>query len=290
MSRILYYLLVKPLSLLPLPVLYRLSDLLYVVLYYIAGFRKKVAWTNLRNSFPGTSPAELKSIMRRYYRHMCDMIAESIRMFSMSKEEAILRCPLVNPEVLQAHYDAGKSVILVAGHYNNWELAAMAFDVQAPHTTVGVYTPLTDPFFEKKVQESRGKYGMVLLPKQQTATFFEEQKEALNLYLMGADQSPTYAKKVYWMTFLGQETAVAFGTEKYAKQYDYPVVFGHIRKLRRGYYEMWFENVETEPLKAPYGSITEAHTRVLEKDILAAPEYWLWTHKRWKRKRKEGEE
>lgn len=290
MSRILYYLLVKPLSLLPLPVLYRLSDLLYVVLYYIAGFRKKVAWTNLRNSFPDKSPAELKRIMRRYYRHMCDLLAESIRMFSMSKEEAIRRCPLINPELLQAHYDAGKSVILVAGHYNNWELAAMAFDVQAPHTTVGVYTPLTDPFFEKKVQESRGKYGMVLLPKQQTATFFEEQKEALNLYLMGADQSPTYAKKVYWMTFLGQETAVAFGTEKYAKQYDYPVVFGHIRKLRRGYYEMWFENVETEPLKAPYGSITEAHTRVLEKDILAAPEYWLWTHKRWKRKRKEGEE
>lgn len=290
MSRILYYLLVKPLSLLPLPVLYRLSDLLYVVLYYIAGFRKKVAWTNLRNSFPDKSPAELKRIMRRYYRHMCDLLAESIRMFSMSKEEAIRRCPLINPELLQAHYDAGKSVILVAGHYNNWELAAMAFDVQAPHKTVGVYTPLTDPFFEKKVQESRGKYGMVLLPKQQTATFFEEQKEALNLYLMGADQSPTYAKKVYWMTFLGQETAVAFGTEKYAKQYDYPVVFGHIRKLRRGYYEMWFENVETEPLKAPYGSITEAHTRVLEKDILAAPEYWLWTHKRWKRKRKEGEE
>ena len=284
-----YYLVVKPLSLLPLPVLYRISDLLFVLLYYVAGFRKKVVWGNLRNSFPGKSPAALKSIMRRFYRHMCDLLAESIRMFSLSKEEAIRRCPLVNPELLQAHYNAGKSVVLAAGHYNNWELAALAFDVQAPHTTIGIYTPLTDPFFERKVQESRGKYGMVLLPKQQTADFFEQQKEALNLYLMGADQSPTYAKKVYWMTFLDQETAVAFGTEKYAKQYDYPVVFGHIRKLRRGYYEMWFEDVETKPLEAPYGSITEAHTRILEQDILAAPEYWLWTHKRWKRKRKEGE-
>ncbi|MBX2927660.1 MAG: lysophospholipid acyltransferase family protein [Saprospiraceae bacterium] len=290
MSQIVYYLIVKPLSLLPLPALYLLSDFLYVVLYHLAGFRKKVVWSNLTGAFPDKPERDLRRIMRLFYRHFCDLLVESIRMFSMSKEEGIRRCKLVNPEVLETHYNAGRSIILVAGHYNNWELAAMAFDLQAPHKTIGIYTPLTNPFFEKKIQTSRGKYGMIMLPKQRTAEFFEEQRDRLNLYLMGADQSPTYAKKVYWMTFLGRETAVAFGTEKYAKQYDYPVVFGHIRKVRRGIYEMWFEDVETQPLTAPHGRITEAHTRVLEQDILAAPQYWLWTHKRWKRKRKEGEE
>ncbi len=288
-NRLIWYGVVKPLSLLPMPVLYVISDLLFVVLYYVIGFRKKVVWDNLTQCFPDKSHKELKRIMRRFYRHFCDMLAETIRLFSMPLEEAKRRCPLRNVEVLQEHYNNGKSVIMVAGHYNNWEMVIIPFNVKVPHTTIGIYTPLTSPYFEKKMRESRGKYGMVLLPKQQTAAFFEEQKNELNIYLMGADQSPTYAKKVYWMQFLGRETAVAFGTEKYAKKYNYPVVFGHVVKLRRGYYEMWFENVETNPAEAPYGSITEAHTRILEKDILAAPEYWLWTHKRWKRKRQKGE-
>ncbi len=289
LNRLAWYGVVKPLSLLPLPVLYLLSNILYFVLYHIVGFRKKVAWDNLCKCFPYKTEAERKRILQRFYRHFCDMLVESIRLFSMPIDELDRRCSLRNLDILQTHYDNGKSIILVAGHYNNWELVIIPFSKHVPHTAVGIYTPLTNPYFERKMRASRGKTGMVLLPKQQVAEFFEAHQHELCVYLMGADQSPTYSKKVYWTEFLGRETAVAFGTEKYAREYDYPVVFGHVRKLRRGYYEMWFENVETQPRQAPHGAITKAHTRILEKDILEAPEYWLWTHKRWKRQRQPGE-
>lgn len=285
MSRILFYTIVKPLSLLPLPLLYLFSDLMYVVVYRMVGFRKKVVWSNLCNAFPDQSPAELKAVMRAFYRHLCDLIVESIRMVSMTEEEARRRCPFRNPELLEAHYRAGKSVILVAGHYNSWELMAMVFDVQAPHQTVGVYSPLSNSFFDNMLKASRGKFGMVLVPKNDIGDFIKQQKDQLNLYILAADQSPTYAKKVHWTKFLNQETAIAVGPEKLSKLFDMPVVFCHVYKLRRGYYEVILEDVAPRPKEALPGSITEGHVRLLEKDIMAAPQYWLWTHRRWKRQK-----
>ena len=289
MSQVLFYLIVKPLSLLPLPVLYLFSDAMYLVAYRLVGFRKKVVWNNLCNAFPDKSPAELRAIMKAFYSHFCDLVVESIRMISMSEAEAHRRCPFRNPEVLEAHYRAGKSVILAGGHYNSWEWMAMVFDLQAPHQTIAVYSPLSNSFFDKIVQRSRGKFGTDLVPKNEIGDFIKRQKDQLNLYILVADQSPTYTKKVYWTTFLNQETAVALGPEKLAKLFDMPVVFCHIYKRRRGYYEVIFEDVETRPKEAPHDSITEAHVRLLEKDIMAEPTFWLWTHRRWKRKRREDE-
>lgn len=289
MSRILYYLIIKPVSLLPLSLLYVLADAMYSVVFHLAGFRKKVVWNNLRNAFPDQSPAELKAVMKAFYRHFCDLIVESIRMISIPEEEARRRCPFRNPEVLEAHYRAGKSVILTAGHYNSWEWMAMVFDVQAPHQTIAVYSPLSNSFFDRVLKASRGKFGTTLVPKNDIGDFIKQQRDQLNLYILVADQSPTYAKKVYWTKFLNQETAVASGPEKLAKLFDMPVVFCHVYKLRRGYYEVVLEDVEPRPKDAPHGSITQAHVRLLEKDIMAAPQYWLWTHRRWKRRRRENE-
>lgn len=289
MSRVLFYTIVKPLSLLTLPLLYLFSDLMYVVIYRMVGFRKKVVWNNLCNAFPDQSPAELKAVMRAFYSHFCDLIVESIRMFSMTEEEARRRCIFRNPEMLKAHYQAGKGIVLVTGHYNSWEMAVMIMDMCIPHQTVGIYAPLSNSFFEKKINESRGKYGMVLVSKNDIQEYIDQHQTQRNLYVLAADQSPTYAKKVYWTNFLHQETAVAFGPEKFAKKYDMPVVYCHIYKLRRGYYEVIFEDLETNPVETPHGSITEAHVRLLEKDIMAAPQYWLWTHRRWKRQRREDE-
>lgn len=289
MSRIIFYLIVKPLSLLPLPVLYLFSDAMYLIVYRLVGFRKKVVWNNLRNAFPDQSPAGLKAVMKAFYSHFCDLIVESIRMISMTEEEARRRCPFRNPEVLEAHYRAGKSVILTAGHYNSWELMAMVFDMQAPHQAVAAYSPLSNSFFDSIMKASRGKFGTALVPKNDIGDFMKQQKDQLNLYILVADQSPTYAKKVYWTQFLNQETAVALGPEKLSKLFDIPVVFCHVYKRRRGYYEAVLENVETRPKEAPNGSITQAHVKILEKDILAAPQFWLWTHRRWKRQRREDE-
>lgn len=289
MSQVLFYLIVKPLSLLSLPVLYLFSDAMYLVVYRLVGFRKKVVWNNLCNAFPDKSPAELRAIMKAFYSHFCDLIVESIRMFSMSESEARRRCTFRGTEILEEHHRAGRSVVLTTGHYNSWELAVMIMDTLTPHQTVGIYAPLSNSFFEKKINASRGKFGMVLVSKNQIAEYVEQHQDQLNLYILAADQSPTYAKKVYWTRFLNQETAVAFGPEKFAKKYDMAVVYCHIYKQSRGFYEVVFENIESQPAQAPHGSITEAHVRALEKDILAAPQFWLWTHKRWKRKRREDE-
>ncbi|HRJ16652.1 MAG TPA: lysophospholipid acyltransferase family protein, partial [Saprospiraceae bacterium] len=234
MSRVLFYTIVKPLSRLPLPLLYLFSDLMYVIVYRMVGFRKKVVWNNLCNAFPDQSPAELKAVMRAFYSHFCDLIVESIRMFSMTEEEARRRCIFRNPEMLKAHYQAGKGIVLVTGHYNSWEMAVMIMDMCIPHQTVGIYAPLSNSFFEKKINESRGKYGMVLVSKNDIQEYIDQHQTQRNLYVLAADQSPTYAKKVYWTNFLHQETAVAFGPEKFAKKYDMPVVYCHIYKLRRG--------------------------------------------------------
>jgi KDO2-lipid IV(A) lauroyltransferase len=286
MSQFAYYFIILPLSWLPYWVLYRISDILYYLIYYLIGFRKKVVYQNLTNSFPDKSSAEIKQIAKNFYRHFCDLIVESVKLFSISKEEIVRRSKFKNPELLDHYYDQGKSIIIVAGHYGNWENFAKNCDLQMKHQAVGIYQPLTNTFMEKKFSASRSLYGVVLLPKRQVKQYFVENKDKLNCIIFGADQSPSgKTKRVHWMNFLNQDTAVMFGTEKYAKEYNYPVIFAGINKIKRGFHEIWFELLEENPRDTAHAEITEKHTRMLEKEILAKPEHYLWTHKRWKRKR-----
>jgi len=132
---------------------------------------------------------------------------------------------------------------------------------------------------------ARARFGTLMVPKKKSARIFENRKNQPSIYMLPGDQSPTYANQVYWLQFLEQDTAVFFGTEKLSKKYNYPVVYAHVRKVRRGCYECSFEEISANPMDTPFGFITEAHTRLLEKDILYEPQYWLWSHKRWKRKR-----
>lgn len=287
MSKVLYYLVLKPVSMLPAPILYMLSDFLFLVLYRFIGYRKKVVRTNLKNSFPEKSERERQIIEAKFYHHLFDLILEGIRNFSISKAELIRRCPVTNPEIFEYYAKHHKSLIIVSGHYNNWELAAMACGPQIAHHPIGIYSPLKDPFMDKKAKDSRSKYGLEMISKKIVKEVFEKYRNRLTATMFGADQSPSNAAKAYWTTFLNQDTAVMFGTEKYAVEYNYPVIYGHITKLRRGYYNMTFTTLEDNPADSPYGSISEKHTRMLEQHILEAPEYWLWTHRRWKRKKEE---
>lgn len=287
MSIVLYYLLLKPVSYLPLSVLYYLSDFLYFLLYQVTGYRKKVVFTNLRNSFPDKSEAEITVIGKAFYRHLCDVIVEAIRVFSISEEEITRRCPVTNPELADAYFEQGRSVIIAGGHYNNWEIAGIICNPQMKHQLVGIFSPLADPFLNRKMIESRGRFGLEMLPTKKVKEFFANNTHRLTATIFGADQSPSNAKNAYWTTFLHQDTAVMFGTEKYAQEYNYPVLFVRVRKLSRGYYDMSFDLLEENPASSPYGAISEAHTRALEKQILEHPEFWLWTHKRWKRKRED---
>lgn len=285
MSQLFYYLILKPLSFLPLPVLHTVSTFLYYLLYRLAGYRKEVVSRNLKNSFPDKTPMEIEKIMRRFYRHFFDIIVESIRVFSMPKEELIARCKILNPEIFDPFYESGKSVLIIAGHYNNWELAALSFDLQIEYQCAAPYQLLKNAFMNKKLQQSRERFGIEFFPKKETRSYFQNNRERRLAIMFAADQSPTFSKRVYWTQFLNQETAVLFGSEKYAKDYNYPAVFARINKAKRGYYEVVFEIVDDNPAASPHGEITEKHTRMLEKQILEDPAYWLWTHKRWKRKK-----
>jgi len=285
MARIFYYLIIKPLSFLPMWALYVLSDLLYLIMRCGLTYRKKVVFSNLSLAFPNKPHEEIRAIAWKFYRHFCDLLAESVRLFSISKEEAIARFKVVNPEVLDALALQSKSALLVGGHYNNWELFAVATDPQIPHQLLGIYTPLTNAFFEKKFSESRSKFGLVLVPKKMVKETFEHYRNHLTVTTFAIDQSPRKSQKVYWTRFLGQDTAVHFGAEKYAKDYHYAVVYGSARKVKRGHYELRFELIEANAPETHEGAITEQMTHLLEQQIHESPEYWLWTHKRWKLKK-----
>ena len=283
MSRIFYYLLIKPISLLPLGLLYVLSDLIYLVVYKVFGYRSKVVTNNLRNSFPEKSDAEIKKIRNQFYHHFGDLIVESLKNFSITKKDAVARFVVKNPEVLQPFYEQGRSVLLVGGHYNNWEVLAMGIDHYIPHQSVAIYHRLANKFLNEKVLSSREKFGLNMISRQEVKDFFAN-SSGVTATIFGADQSPSISKKVYWTHFLNQDTPVMFGVEKFAKEKDAVVVFGRINKVKRGYYDFEMEVLFENPLECRYGEITEAHTRMLEKQILEDPQYWLWTHKRWKRK------
>lgn len=285
MGKIGFFLFIKPLSFLPLSVLYRLSDFFYLLIYYGIKYRQKVVFVNLRNSFPDKSEQEIIIIAKGYYSHFCDLIIEAIKMFSISKEELKKRCKVLNPELMDVYAKQGKSLIIPAGHYNNWEMAATASNQQIPHQSIGIYAPLKNKFINDQIRKSRARFGLELLPKKEVKAGFERDKNRLIAVLFGADQSPTSVRTAYWTNFLNQETGIMIGSEKYAKQYDYPVVFGKVTKVKRGYYEFEFIPLADNPRDTTYGEITEKHTRLLEEIIIEHPQYWLWSHKRWKRKK-----
>ncbi len=285
LSRLLYYLLIKPLSLLPLALLYRLSDVGFLLVYNGIGYRKKVVFQNLKNSFPAYSPEEVSRVARLFYRHLCDLAVESIRLFSLSKEEAIARNKIVNPELANRYFDQGRSIVISMSHYNNWELSVLNTNPQLRHQVVGIYAPISNEFLNKKMYASRSRFGLELISKREVGKFHAAQGARLTATLIAGDQYPSpSAKGVYRMRFLNQESDVLFGTEKIAVQYNYPVLYAATTKVRRGYYETRLELVEHNPATAAPGSITEKHTRLLEARILAEPQYWLWSHKRWKKR------
>jgi len=284
MTKFFYYLLILPLSLLPYPLLYLLSDIIFLIMYRVIGYRKKVVFTNLRNSFPNKSKQELKKIMSDFYRHLCDIIMESVKGFTISEKQLRKRLIIKNPEFSNSFADRGQSIIFVGGHYNNWEICAQAFAMYSNHKCIGIYKPLSNAFINDKIYTSRSKYGMHLISMKQTKKLFEDGDEPKAI-VFGSDQNPANPKRAYWVQFLNQDTGVLFGVERYAKEYDWPVVFVSISKVKRGHYEVEYSLITDSPTEQPHGKITEDFTKRLEQDIINQPQYWLWSHKRWKHKR-----
>jgi KDO2-lipid IV(A) lauroyltransferase len=285
LNLLLYYLFIIPISLLPFRALYLLSDFLHLILYRVFGYRTKVVRMNLRNSFPEKSETQLKAIEENFYHHLCDVIVETLKSFTISEKELRKRLVLVNPQLADHYYEKGQSILIAGGHFNNWEWIAVSLNLHIRHLGAGIYTPLTNAFFERKMRETRGKFGMQLIPTREVTHYFESTKDKRSATVFGIDQAPRKDSNCHWMTFLHQETGVAYGLEKYARSLDYPVLFFKTSKIKRGYYSYQLSMITDHPRQEPEGMIIETATRMLEKQIIDQPEYWLWTHKRWKHKR-----
>ena len=286
----LYYLVLRPVSLLPAWVLYGISDGLYFVIYRLVGYRSGVVRTNIKNSFPEQDREKRLVIERQFYAHFCDLIVESIKAFSISKSELERRFVHRNPGLLQQYFDKGQHVTLVGGHSGNWELCAVSLALHLRHQPLALYTPLTNKFMNKKITQSRSRFGLWMRNYQEAKKIVKAEGVGPVVFIFAADQCPRTNQRPYWTEFLNQETGVQFGAEKFARDNQTPVVYGFIHKIKRGHYEMEYRPICDEPNGLEMGMISEAHTRMLEGDIRKEPAYWLWTHKRWKRKKKDFEE
>ncbi|MFZ5970822.1 MAG: lysophospholipid acyltransferase family protein [Bacteroidota bacterium] len=284
-NRLFYYGFILPISRLPFSALYFFSDVLYILFYYVARYRKKVIRGNIRRSFPDKTEQEWIPIEKEFYRHFCDLILESLKVFTISAKQVHQRMKIRNPELANQFFNEGRSIIIAGGHYNNWELFAVAIDEAIKHQAKGIYKPLSNKYFDRKMQATRSKYGLELVHHRKVKESFEADKDKPTATIFAIDQSPTQHAPPLWMNFLNQETAVLTGTEKYARRYNYPVVFGRIHKIKRGHYEFEMELVCENPAGTEEGEVTIMTTRMLERDIQQVPAYWLWSHRRWKHKR-----
>lgn len=283
LAKIGYYILVLPLSWLPLGVLYLFTDFFYLLILTCIPYRKKVIEANLRRSFPNKSEKELKAIKRRFYRHFTDLLAEGIKNLSISEKNIRRRMRVQNPEIMETLYAQKKNVLLVSGHYNNWEWLVSSQPLQFQHRAVGIGMPMSSSFWDEKINERRSRFGMkVVHAKNYKEELSQNTNEPIAVLVL-SDQSPGNSLKSYWMDFLNQPTAVLFGAELMARELEYAVVYFTTHKVKRGHYALELKLVCADASQMRWGQITEGHTHFLEAEIINKPQYWLWSHKRWKR-------
>ncbi len=273
-------------SLLPFPLFYLLSDAMFVILYYVAGYRRKVVYENLERSFPQKTPAELKTIERAFFRYLCDLMLETFKTLTISKQEAVKRCRFTDETiaVFRELNDKKQPCIIVMGHFGNWEWAGNSFSLINKQQLYVIYHPLTNPYFDKLIHDMRTRFGTKLYAMKDTIREMVKNRHEVNATAFIADQTPA-PESAYWTTFLNQDTPVFWGTEKIAQKLNFPVVYVTVNRLRRGYYEVHSEVLVQHPKDTREGEISELHTRKLERDIARQPEIWLWSHRRWKHKR-----
>ncbi len=271
-------------SLLPFPLLYLLSDAVFVLLYHVFRYRRRVVQANLRNSFPAKSAPELARIERAFYRWFCDLILETLKTLTISPKSVLKHVHVEGEQVLRKYHAEGRSIILVMGHWGNWELAGARFSQLGLHPLHVIYHPLHNKHFNRLIVKMRTRLGNGLYPMAETMKCMVRDRGKLTCTAFIADQTPP-PERAFWTTFLNQDTPVFWGTEKIAAKLGYPIVYVGIDRPRRGHYLMRFEVLVPDPGTLAEGAVSELHTRRLEQDIHRRPEIWLWTHRRWKHKR-----
>lgn len=275
---------------LPWPLLYLVAEGFYFLLAYVVKYRWRVVLENLSKSFPEKSEAEIRRIGKAFYRHFAQVMVETLKLGVMSDAELKRRVLLRNPEVLERHFRAGRMALGLSSHAGNWEWVLTAGAVWLSAEADGVYKPLRNPFFESFMAELRTRTGAGLIPMRDTLRDLMQRKGEVRVVSLLSDQAAGPEDRPYWTTFLNQDSGFYTSADRLAARFKAPVVYVSLRRLRRGYYEMELTELYDgdAPLPANEFPITDAFVRALEKDIRAAPEQYLWTHRRWKHKRNNG--
>lgn len=264
-----------------------LSDIVYFFVYHVVRYRRAVTRGNLAASFPDKSEAELRQIERRYYRHMADLLVEGIHNLFASPASVMRRYRVVNRDLLRPYYEQGRSVVLLSAHYNNWEYMVSSLGMQFFHHGIGVGKKLDDKLTASFLTRRRTRFGTQVVDHRDVrwhVDFYQRHNVPCTLMML-SDQSPSNPEKSYWTTFLHQDTAFLYGAEYFARKYNLPVFYYTVSKPRRFHYEVLLSPLCLEPLEVPQYTIVERYARALERQIVAQPEYWLWSHRRWKLKR-----
>ena len=267
----------------PFPLLYLFSNCLGFLMFAL-GYRKKIVFKNLRNSFPEKNDKEIKKIAFKYYIHLADIMLESLKGYTMPAKQFKKRYKLLNPEIDIEYYEKGLNVIYVGGHQGNWEWGTQATPFILKHKIIILYKPLKNKYLDDYIKKRRERFGVKMVSINLTAKSFKEQNEPYCV-IMVSDQNPSNKEKAIWTKFLNQDTATLHGTELYAKLYRLPVIYFETLKAKRGFYELTLIPITDNPRDEEKGQITQKFMSLLEKSIYKQPETWLWSHKRWKYKR-----
>ena len=296
MNYFLYYILLGVwclFSLLPLRIHYIISDFLFWLLYKVIGYRRRMVWKNLSASFPEKSEAELKEIERGFYHFLCDYFVETVKMMTISKKEIKKRMVFKGIEDLDEVIESGQSIALYLGHYCNWEWVTSMPLWVTPKVQCGqIYHPLENKYFDKLLLRSRQRLDALCISMQDTLREVVRYKREGQPIMIGyiSDQAPNWVNIHHWVDFLNQDTPVFTGTERIVKKMNHAVFYVDMRRIKRGYYEAEFKLMTRDPKELEDFKLTDMYFDMLEKSIRRAPEFWLWSHNRWKRTRKEFNE
>ena len=270
-------------SRLPFSVIYIISDIVCFILHKILGYRKDIVKSNLRLVFPKHSFSQLNKIEKAFYVHLCDIFLEIIKSFGMSKKEMINRFKIKNIEVLKKFEKENRSIFLICGHYSSWEWM-MSLGYHIIHKGIGIYRPIKNPYFDRLIKKIRSKHNAQMITQKNAIEIIKENelKRELGIYGFASDQSPRPKNKTYWRKFLGINVPVYTGAERLAREFNIPVVFSKINRIKRGFYEVEFILISDNPKKIKENEITDTFYNLLEKQIHEDPTQYFWIHKRFK--------
>lgn len=284
------YLIVYPflwfLSKLPFRLLYLFSDFVYLIVYYIIGYRKKTVRENLEMALPELSDADRLVIEKKSFHHLCDMFLEMIKTMSISKKEINERFVFTNLEVYQKLEEQDKSIAMMLAHYASYEWV-ISLNAHVKFSAFAIYKKIANPYFDKLVRRIRARFKANLITTKKTIQYITKNKKnnLLSIYGFASDQTPKLASTFHRQKFMGIEVPVHTGAEMLSKKYDMNVIFLKVKKVKRGYYEASFEILSENTKAVPNYEITDKYLKLVEEQIYEAPEFYLWTHNRWKHRR-----